>query len=144
MTHKVTNNAGRRIGVPIRQAFILNAGESRNVTDGELAQMENNRTISRWMETGILSIASSLGEAPVDGREIKQPAPKPERKPQREKAAPPPKEESREELPEGITGVGVEREVFGGGWQHLWVNGFRVTDKKVRTAEADAMAADYE
>lgn len=139
MTHKVTNNGGRRIGVPVRQAFILAPGESRDITDGELAQMENNRTISRWLETGILSVASELGEAPREKREVKQPESKPQAKPTQ-----PPKAEGQEPLPEGITGVGVEYEHHGGGWYSLWVNGFCVTDKRVRKTEAEVMARDYE
>lgn len=134
MPHTVTNNGRRRIGVPVRQAFVLAVGETREITDKELAELESNNTAVRWIASGILSVRKGKASAK---KAVEPDAPtkeEPEESPS----------DNLQDLPEGLTGEGIEYEVFGGGWCHLWVNGFRVTDKKVRKSEAEEMAADYE
>lgn len=147
MTHKVTNNAGRRIGLPIRQAFTLDPGETREVTDGQLSEMESNKTTSRWMDSGVLTVDSEQPRPPKKAKASPGDDPPPEAltKPEKGgKTQTKAEEEPAEELPEGITGEGIEYEQYPGGWYHLWVNGFRVTqDNKVRKAEAEHMAKEY-
>lgn len=133
MTHILTSNAGRRIGIPVRQAFVLNPGESREITDKQLEELQTNKTARRWLDRSILII---------DGSEeaLKEVATKTSKKKPQEKEEPAPKLN----LPDGITGVGKEYEHHGGGWYSLWINGECATDGKVRKKEAEEMAKDYE
>lgn len=132
----LVNNGKRRLGVPGRPAIILDGGASVPITDAQVKDLKRNRTVSRWLNRGVLKIRED------DGREIKpdsKPAPGPHvRRPvdrgKREKQV----------LPEGVTGKGFEIHEKGGGWYDVYVNGFKVTDRSVRKAEAEGMAKDYE
>ena len=129
---KVLRNAGkRRLGIPGRPAIILAPGESAPITDSQLAAMERNKTVARWLDRGVLSVSDSDGKEP----EAKKAKPKPKRN----------RRDDREDqvLPEGVTGEGVETHHKGGGWYEVYVNGFKVSDSNIRKDEAESMAAEY-
>ena len=142
---KVLVNTGkRRLGIPGRpSAIILRPGESVPVDDKQIAELENNRTVSKWLHHGTLSIRDADGEPvapkrePLPGSGLKRVAPE---RPVRVK------NDVREEqtLPEDVKGEGVEISQRGGGWYDVYVNGFKVTDKTVRKDEATDIAARYE
>lgn len=117
----ITNKAQRRLGLPGRPALILNPGESKEITDQDFELITSNRTAARWIERGIIDVGGKVKETK-------------------------PQEQTREKevIPEGLTGKGFEILNEGGGWYSAWVNGFKVTDKKVRKADAEALEADYE
>jgi hypothetical protein len=133
------NNARRRLGIPGRPAIVLAPTEGRRVTDEQLAEMRKNRTVARWLESGVLTIEADDGTSPQAPDQIA---------PRRNMAAIKriQDRDNREEveLPEGVTGEGVELFSPGGGWFEVWVNGFKATDKNVRKSEAEKIAAEYE
>lgn len=47
------------------------------------------------------------------------------------------------DLPEGVTGNGVEIHTPGGGWYRVYVDGTEVTDGNVRKAQAEAIAEEH-
>jgi len=137
---KLTNNGSRRLGVPGRPALILSPSESALIDDDQLRIMQQNRTVSRWLESGVLS----LTKPGADDKYIEQPA----RKPSRAKRNPVKRHQRKDErkvqeLPEGLTGDGIEYNHLGGGWWQVFVNGFKVTDRNVRKAEAETIATEY-
>jgi hypothetical protein len=133
----IINNGRRRLGVPSRPALILNPKESAPITDVQIEQLLAQRTASRWLESGVLEIKDSAeAEAPAMVKVAERPKvvrkykDRDERKP--------------EELPDGVTGEGVETHHLGGGWYCVFVNGFRVTDSNVRKDAAETIASEYE
>lgn len=141
----ITNSSKRRLGLAGRPSIVLNPGESVEVSGQQYQTMLENKTLSRWMESGLLSVKGGAGPVKTEVPEVKKPEVKqPEEKaPEKEKKAK--KEEKVElDLPEGVTGEGVELHHLGGGWYEVYVNGFKVTDKKIRKAEAEELAEEYE
>jgi hypothetical protein len=135
---KVLRNSGtRRLGIPGRPALILSPGESVPVTESQLDEMGRNRTVTRWIDRGVLTVqdsdASDLGPAKTA--------------PPRQRVRPRvgSRTDKREELvfPDGVTGEGIEIHHKGGGWYEVYVNGFKVTDNNVRKDEATDVAAEY-
>jgi len=132
----ITNKGRRRLGVPGRPALILDPGQSASVDSQQLESFRRNRTVSRWLEAGVLVLSDEVGVVEV-------PKPQPKVRPgirvavERDKRV-------EEVLPEGVTGQGVEISQSGGGWYQVYVNGFKVTDRNVRKDEAESISAEYE
>jgi hypothetical protein len=135
------NKGRRRLGIPGRPAIILDAGANVTLTDEQLESIQENRTVTRWLEVGVLEITDgSALKADKQGQVPRPKTPKPR------PAATPRRDDERdvEKLPEGVTGDGVEMHHLGGGWWQVFVNGFKVTDRNVRKDEAKSIAAEYE
>jgi len=138
---KVLRNSGsRRLGIPGRPAIILAPGDSVPVTAAQLADMERNRTVSRWLERGVLTTRDSDATDPAPARIVRSAPPR-----QRVRPRVGGRTDKREELvlPDGVTGEGIEVHHKGGGWYEVYVNGFKVTDTNVRKDEANDVAAEY-
>lgn len=131
----LVNNCSRRLGIPGRPAIILAAKESVSINDNQVEAMKQNRTVSRWLERGVLSIRDHDGKEDEHVKVIPN-----------KRAGVRGRRDDREKLvlPEGVTGEGVETHEKGGGWYDLYVNGFKATTKSVRKDEVNAMAAEYE
>jgi len=138
---KLTNAGRRRLGVPGRPALILDPNQSVLVDSSQIDQMRKNRTVSRWLESGVLVLSDDEGKTPVPVYVTPNP-------PVRTTGVRVARvdRDQREEvtLPKGVTGEGVERFHLGGGWWEVYVNGFKVTDRNVRKDEAQSIAAEYE
>ena len=139
---KVIRNSGsRRLGIPGRPAIILAPGDTVPVTDAQLADMDRNRTVSRWLERGVLTVRDG------NAKELDKPALPVRSAPPRQRVWPSVggRADKREELvlPDGVTGEGIEVHHKGGGWYEVYVNGFKVTDTNVRKDEAQDVAAEY-
>ena len=134
------NNGSRRLGIPGRPAIILAPGDTEPVTDAQLADMDNNKTVSRWLSRGVLTVRDSNAKDP-------DPAPVVRSAPPRQRVRPRVggRTDVREELvlPDGVTGEGVETHHKGGGWYEVYVNGFKVTDTNVRKDEAEEITKEY-
>jgi len=132
----ITNKGRRRLGVPGRPALILDPNQSAQIDESQLDALRRNRTVARWLEAGVLVLSNEAGVA-------EKPAPMPKVRPGARVVA---ERDKRVEavLPEGVTGTGAEIYQAGGGWYEVYVNGFKVTDKKVRKDEAETIAAEYE
>jgi len=130
------NKGRRRLGIPGRPAIILDPNQSVEINEARQDDLTRNRTVARWLETGMLVITD-------DGNPQK---PTPIVTPRRQAVTAREKRDQREEivLPEGITGQGTEVHHLGGGWYEVYVNGFKVTDRNVRKDEAKTIAAEYE
>lgn len=126
----LTNNGRRRLGVPGHPAVVLNPGESTEISDASLAIIGRNRTVARWLQSGVLTLSGS------DGKPAPAPV-APEKEAEKQAESPP-------ALPEGVTGEGTEVHHRGGGWWDVYVSGFKVTDGNNRKDEAEAIAAEYE
>ena len=128
---KLINQARRRLGVPGHPAIVLSPGESVPVTEKQIAGLQRNKIVSRWLDVGTLALTDH------DGNELKlkseSPAPKPK------KAVP-----IEAVIPDGLTGEGAELHHLGGGWYQVYVNGFKVTDSNVRKDRGQELAAEYE
>ncbi len=139
---KLTNKGARRLGVPGRPAIILDPAQSVSITDAQLQDIRKNRTVARWLESGVLVLGDQPVKVEVDVKQLKSAAPKkrPVQQPR------PISQDKREvvDLPDGVTGDGVEKHHAGGGWWDVYVNGFKVTDRKVRKDEAGSIAAEYD
>lgn len=137
----IKNNGTRRLGIPGRPAIILAPGDTAPVTDAQAADMERNRTVSRWLERGVLTVRDSNAKEPIP------PVPPVRSAPPRQRVRPRVggRSDTREELvlPDGVTGEGIEVHHKGGGWYEVYVNGFKVTDTNVRKDEAHEVAAEY-
>ena len=136
----LVNNGRRRLGIPGHPAIILVPGESIPVDKTQIAEMHKNRTVVRWLNSGVLEICNegdvkSLPKKPAHGKRPAKILPRAGRR-----------NDHREPvvLPKGVTGKGVELHHKGGGWFEVWVNGFRVTDKNIRKPEAEEIATEYE
>ena len=135
------NNGKRRLGIPGRPAIILSPGDSVPVTEEQIEEMRQNKTVDKWLERGVLSLVK-----PDDVKPEPTPA----------KVAIPKRplssrlnsghSDKREKvvLPDGVTGEGTETHHKGGGWYEVYVNGFKVTDSNVRKDVAQEIAAEYE
>jgi hypothetical protein len=136
------NKGRRRLGISGRPAIILNAEESVKIDDDQLAEISKNRTVARWIDTGVLAV---LSEDELDDQAKIKSKPTPPQKPRPVRRARAIKKDDRkvEPLPDGVTGEGFEIHHSGGGWYQVYVNGFRVTDRAVRKDEAEAMSSDY-
>ena len=117
----VTNNAKRRLGLPGRPALLLNPGESKTIEDSQVAEIETSNIAKGWIRSGLVSIS--------DGAETEEKSEDPK---------------SDQDLPEGLTGKGFEIFNEGSGWYSAWVNGFKVTDSKVRKKAAEALRKEYD
>lgn len=139
----ITNKGRRRLGIPGSPALVLGAEESAKVTDKQVAEFEKNRTTKLWLERGVLVLTDEGEDAGPPDMKPKQRHSsgivKPGRgiRPERDKR-------EVEELPDGVEGDGVEMHHSGGGWWSVYVNGFKVTDRKVRKDEAESIAKEYE
>ena len=133
---KLINKGRRRLGIPGRPALILEPNESAVVEESQIADMRRNRTVARWLEVGVLILIDDDGM-------IEVPKPQPKARPRARVKA---DRDQRVEvvLPEGVTGKGVERKHTGAGWWEVYVNGFKVTDRKVRKDESLSIAKEYE
>jgi hypothetical protein len=134
----LTNKGARRLGVPGRPAIVLDPGQGVSITNEQLDEIRQNRTNARWLKSGVLEISDEPARVEID---VKPPASK--KHPQKTKRPRPDKREAVE-LPDGVTGDGVEQYHAGGGWWEVYVNGFKVTDRKVRKDEAGSIAAEYD
>lgn len=115
---KLTNTSKRERGIPLADRLeVVPPGGEIEITEQDLARINRFVTSKTWLERGLIT---------VSGEKVKKKAD--------ERVAP--------ELPEGVTGTGIEYEMRGS-WCHLWVNGERCTDKLVRKAQAEEMAKDY-
>jgi hypothetical protein len=135
---KVLRNSGtRRLGIPGRPALILSPGESVPVTESQLDEMGRNRTITRWIDRGVLTVQAD------DFPDLAPAKTAPPRQRVRPRVGS--RTDKREELvfPDGVTGEGIEIHHKGGGWYEVYVNGFKVTDNNVRKDEATDVAAEY-
>lgn len=136
----LTNTGRRRLGIPGRPALILNPNQGEPVTDEQIETFCKNRTVVRWLDSGVLKLTDGTEEVEVEHVKV---APKPQRRSGLRKQL---KRDARTpvKLPEGVEGEGVEKHHAGGGWWNVYVNGFQVTDRKVRKDEAESIAAEYE
>jgi hypothetical protein len=139
----LVNKGRRRLGISGRPALILNADEAVKIGDDQLAEISKNRTVARWLESGVLCVMS---EQEYDAQNhAKTVVPKQERPRPARRTRPPKKDDRKvEPLPDGVTGEGFEIHHSGGGWYQVFVNGFKVTDRNVRKDEAVAMEDDYD
>jgi hypothetical protein len=136
---KLTNNGSRRLGIPGRPALILDPNQSANIDGAQLEAIRRNKTVSRWLEKGVLVLTDD------DGKTIEPPKLDPREMPKAGIKRTPKRDERKEVvLPKGVTGKGIERHHLGGGWYQVWVNGFQATDRNVRKEEAKTIAAEYE
>jgi len=137
---KLTNKGARRLGVPGRPAIILDPGKSVTLDEKQLAHVRKNRTIGRWLDMGVLELSDGAEPAKV---EVTKPVPSKKQPVQQPK---PIVADDREviNLPGDVTGEGTETHHAGGGWYEVYVNGFKVTDRKVRKDEAASIAAEYD
>ncbi len=131
----LTNKGKRRLGVPGRPAIILDANQGVPITESQLELIQKNRTVCRWLESGILVITEDGEVAPVVVK-TKSVSKK------RDRISTAPRETLV--LPKGVIGEGIELHHVGGGWWEVYVNGFKATDKNVRKDEAESMATEYE
>jgi hypothetical protein len=133
---KLTNKGSRRLGIPGRPALILDPNESASINGQQFESMLRNKTVSRWLDVGVLVIDGSenedipLKKVPTQKTGIKSRANRDKRK--------------ELVLPDGLKGKGTEFHHLGGGWWQVYVNGFRVTDHNVRKDEAKTIATEYE
>ena len=134
------NNGRRRLGIPGRPAIILKPGEFVPVNDAQLAEMHKNKTVTRWLNRGVLELRE---EGDV---EVKTPKTVPAKRQSIPRSSRAKRRDVRETLvlPDGVTGKGVEVHHKGGGWFEVYVNGFKVTDKNIRKTEAQDIATEYE
>jgi hypothetical protein len=139
---KLINKGARRLGIPGRPAIILDPGRAVSITEAQLEFIRKNRTSGRWLESGVLEVSGNSKPVKVEV-EVTPPIP-PKRHPVQQNK--PVKADEREvvELPEDVTGEGTETHHAGGGWYEVYVNGFKVTDRKVRKDEAASIAAEYD
>ena len=137
------NSGARRLGIPGRPAIVLAPGDTVPVTDDQLAEMDRNRTVSRWIERGVLTVRDSNANEPSKPAIPVNSAPAPRHRARRPSVGG--RADKREELvlPDGVTGEGIEVHHKGGGWYEVYVNGFKVTDTNVRKDEAQEVAAEY-
>lgn len=140
----IINTGRRRLGVPGRPALILEPNNPVAVTGEQLDVMRKSRTVQRWLEIGLLVLADADNVPAPTFDETPQPK-KPTGLVVQERRTKH-KADAREEvkLPDGVSGQGVELNHLGGGWWEVWVNGFKVTDRNVRKAEAKSIASEYE
>jgi len=133
---KLTNNARRRLGIPGRPAIILEPDQTVEITDDQLKVIKANRTVERWLDSGILTVGEPVHKVKIE----KQP------KVIERKTTGMKERDKREDvpLPDGITGEGTELYNAGGGWYQVYVNGFKVTDKSGRKDEAESLSTEYE
>lgn len=124
----ITNNSRRRIAVPCSPAIFLDAGASKDdVTEAQWAEIKRHRMNLQRLESGLLTVSGesrSQVRAKVRSRAVEDPT-------------------FGLNLPEGITGKGVEFDQSGG-WYDVYVNGMKATTSRVRKAEAEKIAAEYE
>lgn len=141
----LTNKGPRRLGVPGRPALVLDMGKGTAISDRQLAEIQKNRTVARWLQSGILVVTES--EDGPDAEPIKITPPVARVAPKGRSGVRVARGHDTREplvLPEGIEGKGTELHYVGGGWYELYVNGFKVSDRSIRKDEAEAMAAEYE
>lgn len=135
----LVNTGNRRLGIPGRPAIILNPHEAVEVTEEQLDDMKRNRTVARWLGSGVLTV-----------RDAKDHEAKPQLPPRRSSGVtrkPSKVDRDKREpivLPEGVEEQGVFKHHTGGGWWDVYVNGFKVTDTKVRKDEAEQLMSEYE
>lgn len=134
------NNGKRRLGIAGRPAIILAPGEFVPVDKTQIKEMKKNRTVSRWIKTGLLELCD---ECDIKSEPAKVVTPKRGSGHRHGRGM---KNDERETvvLPKGVTGKGAELHHKGGGWYEVYVNGFKVTDTNVRKNEAEAIATEYE
>jgi len=123
----LTNTGRRRLGLPGRPAIVLDPGQTVEISDGQLKAIMANSTSARWVNSGVLSLngnggVDTSGANTVDASFA---------------AA------TKLDIPEKLTGSGVELYDRGGGWWDIYVNGFKVLDKSVRRAKAEELAEEY-
>jgi hypothetical protein len=136
---KLTNKGSRRLGIPGRPALILDPNQSAHIDAAQLEVIRQNKTVSRWLEKGVLVLTDDEGNTvkppKLDPRLIPKTGIKHHRK----------RDERKEVvLPKGVEGKGTELHHLGGGWYQIYVNGFQVTDRNVRKDEAKTIAGEYE
>jgi hypothetical protein len=134
----LTNKGRRRLGVPGRPAIIIDANQGVPITEAQLEDIQKNRTVSRWLDAGVLVVS----DGPLDLTPVSEPAAAP--RAGRGRTARDRDKREEVELPEGVTGEGIESHHIGGGWWEVYVNGFKVTDHNVRKDEAESIASEYE
>lgn len=125
----ITNGGKRRLGLSGRPSIVLDAGETQEISATQFHSLRENKTTMRWMDSGLLTVQDPPEKHDDSKLVLKKPAVK--------------QEEYKDELPQGITGVGVELHKVGRGWYTVYVNGFAVTDGKVRKDEAESIALEY-
>jgi hypothetical protein len=138
---RLVNKGQRRLGIPGRpDSIVLAPNMSVELDDIKLKDIASNKTVSRWLETGVLQITDEEGEP-------QKPPVAPKRKPAPtgiKRSSKQTDVRKEEPLPDGLTGEGVEQNHVGGGWWQVYVNGIKVTDRNVRKDEADEIAKEYE
>lgn len=125
---KLMNTGRRPLGLSGSPSVVLRANVPVEVSDQQFEQFMANRTVSRWINSGLIS---------VDGEKAAVDVPKPT-----EKVAT--KERPEPEIPDGLTGKGPEKHHLGGGWYEGYVNGVKVTDRNMRKAEIESVLSEYE
>ena len=137
---RLTNKGQRRLGVPGRPAIILRPNESAILNEQQVADIHKNRTVTRWIKSGILELSDT--DETVEPKKVRSKI-APRSRPRIKGVT---MRDKREELvlPKGITGKGVEINHVGGGWWEIYVHGFKVTDRNVRKDERDEIAKEYE
>jgi hypothetical protein len=136
---KLTNKGTRRLGIPGRPALILDPDQSAHIDASQLETMQRNKTVSRWLEKGVLILTDD------DGKTVKPPKLDQRLIPKTGVKRPPKRDERKElVLPKGVKGKGTELHHLGGGWWQVYVNGFQVTDRNVRKDEAKTIADEYQ
>ena len=139
---QIINKAKRRLGIPGRRALLLDPGQSELISEKQLEEMKKNRTVARWIQSGVLLISED--GSPAQGKIVNAKQQQVKVYPGERKVPVHPRDTNpAPNLPDGIKGKGAEFNHLGGGWWEVYINGFKVTDKNVRRQEADSIAADY-
>jgi hypothetical protein len=132
----ISNNTRRSLGIPGAVAIVLEPGGTVEVSESRYDEMRNNRMVNQWFQRGMLSEG---GKAPERAKKSAPEAVSPAQKRSARSDRP------AEPLPDGVDEVGVHLYHVGGGYYHVYVNGFKVTTDKVRgKANAEEVAAEYE
>jgi len=117
---RITNNAGRALGLPGALPITLQADQSVEVSQSHADALHKNHTFKHWLKAGLLS---------VDGVKSKSK--------QESKVS-----SSQPELPDQAATEGVHIEK-NGAWFRVLVDGVDVLGKSVRKAEAEEAADKY-
>jgi len=139
---RLINKSGRALGLPGVQfpSVVLekNGGEAE-ISNDHFAELSSNRTVAQWIAQSIV-LVQKFGELRPAGMTVTILEPKKVEAPPAVKTEAP-----RPTQPEdSFRPAKVEIISPAGGWYHVYVNDHQVTDKAVRKAEAERMAAEYD
>lgn len=142
---RLINKAERTLGLPgVRFPSVIlekNGGEAE-ISDAHFEELKSNRVVSQWLANGIV-LTQKVAELRPKGMSVTVLEPKSEH------ADDSPVEKQVEapaagQSDDGFRPAQVKVVSSAGGWYHVYVNDHQVTDKAVRKAEAQKIAAEYD